>query len=168
MPQKGQIHSNNSSAATDQLFECVWPIVGFALKGLTHLFQIPVSCFLSHWGPSMSWRIVKRYGKNVEVKLFHRITTGSKSCVKSYNQDLTCLVSQIPTRVRSCKLENCSWKISTKFEKIFSSTVKNFWFSIKTKLRHHCPNQKQLTGISMYNSSCKACNAFYYPTYLLK
>ena len=33
--QNGQTHSNNSSAVGDELFECVWPFVGLALKGST-------------------------------------------------------------------------------------------------------------------------------------
>ena len=31
-PQNGQIHSNSSSATTDELFECVWPLCGLVLK----------------------------------------------------------------------------------------------------------------------------------------
>ena len=27
-PQKGQTHSNDSSAAANELFECVWPFCG--------------------------------------------------------------------------------------------------------------------------------------------
>ena len=28
IPQNGQTHSNNSSAVTNELFECVWPFCG--------------------------------------------------------------------------------------------------------------------------------------------
>ena len=38
-PQNGQTHSNNSSAAADELFECVWPFVGLVLKGLKCIFR---------------------------------------------------------------------------------------------------------------------------------
>ena len=30
--QKDQICSNNSSAVADELFECVWPLLGLPLK----------------------------------------------------------------------------------------------------------------------------------------
>ena len=32
--QNGQTHSSNSLALVEQLFECIWPTCGFALKGL--------------------------------------------------------------------------------------------------------------------------------------
>ena len=42
--QNGQTHSNNSSATVDELFECVWPFCGLALRvkqlPSTHFVQI--------------------------------------------------------------------------------------------------------------------------------
>ena len=40
--QNGWIHSNNSRAIADVLFECVWPFVGLALKGLIEIWFIAV------------------------------------------------------------------------------------------------------------------------------
>ena len=35
IPQNGQTHSKNSSVVADELFKCVWPFCGLALKGLS-------------------------------------------------------------------------------------------------------------------------------------
>ena len=53
-PQNGQIHSNNSSATADELFECVWPFCGADAQRVKvsqrvklHFFPSPIQCSLS-------------------------------------------------------------------------------------------------------------------------
>ena len=49
-PENGQTLSNNSSAAADELLECVWPFCGLALKGLNNALKLrKITCIMILW-----------------------------------------------------------------------------------------------------------------------
>ena len=76
-PQNGQIHSINSSAAADELFECVWPFcrVGaskvkceyrsFSRTTITNESKPDISpkyvTVIWSWSPAKYWPLIARY-----------------------------------------------------------------------------------------------------------
>ena len=57
-PQNGQIHSNNSSAVANELFECVWPLLGVGVQMLVKTKKYALQNLQKNWSVS----IFERHG----------------------------------------------------------------------------------------------------------